>query len=189
MARVAFSSKAVDIADYANHHSDLEESLRAYFSPIAPTFDVRFLGESIANVNAALTQRLNEVDMGSALTVLSALEAKFRIDYLQRCYRREKDSLSRAFRDLHKKKKTRVRLETEILDIWKNYTNVEARVISDLRAAFAFRHWLAHGRYWEPKLGRKYDFVTIYTLAVSVLTSFPLLGLEPIAAKITKVDD
>jgi hypothetical protein len=180
MARVAFSNKIVDITDFANHHSDLEDSLRSYFSPNALAFNVRFFGDTIADVNAKLKQRLAEVDIGSALTVLSALEAKFRIDYLQRCYRREKDVLSRAFRELHKKKQTRVRLETEILDAWKRHTDVEASVIADLRAAFAFRHWLAHGRYWEPKLGRKYDFPTVYALSVNVLTSFPLLGLDPV---------
>jgi hypothetical protein len=114
--------------------------------------------------------------MASALTILSALEAAFRIDYLQRCYLRQKDPLSRAFRDLHRRKQTRVRLETEIFDIWKEYTDVEAKLISDLRGAFNFRHWLAHGRYWEPKLGRKYDFVTVYALAAIVLSSFPFLG-------------
>jgi hypothetical protein len=54
---------------------------------------------------------------------------------------------------------------------------LERKLIGDLRGAFNFRHWLAHGRYWEPKLGRNYDFVTVYGLAASVLSSFPLLGL------------
>ena len=119
MARVTFSKRNVNIADFALHHSDMEESLRLYFGPSASTFGVRFFGDSIEEVNATLEQRLAEVDMASALTVLSALEAVFRIDYLQRCYRRERDPLSRAFRDLHKQKQTRVRLETEIFDIWK----------------------------------------------------------------------
>ena len=176
MARVTFSKRNVNISDFALHHSDMEESLRLYFSPSAPTFDVRFFGDTIAEVNARLEQRLTEVDMTSALTVLSALEAVFRVDYLQRCYRREKDPLSRAFRDLHRKRQQRANLETEIFDIWKEYTDVEPKLISDFRGAFNFRHWLAHGRYWEPKLGRKYDFVTIYGLAANALSSFPFLG-------------
>lgn len=176
MARVTFSKRNVSISEFALHHSDIEESLRLYFSPNAPTFGARFFGDRIEEVNEKLEVRLAEIDMASALTVLSALEAAFRIDYLQRCYRKEKDPLSRAFRDLHKRKQTRVRLETEIFDAWKENTDVEAKLIGDLRSAFKFRHWLAHGRYWEPKLGRKYDFVTVYGLAASVLSSFPLLG-------------
>jgi|SRR6266581_2148127 len=176
MARVTFSNRNVNISNFALHHSDMEASLRLYFSPSASTFSARFFGDLTSEVNAKLEQRLAEIDMASALTVLSALEAVFRIDYLQRCYRKERDPLSRAFRDLHKRKQTRVRLETEIFDIWKEYTDVEAKLIGDLRGAFNFRHWLAHGRYWEPKLGRKYDFVTVYGLAANVLSSFPLLG-------------
>lgn len=176
MARVTFSKRNVDISHFALHHSDMEEALRLYFSPAASTFSTRFFGNSTAEVAATLEERLAEIDMASALTILSALEAAFRIDYLQRCYLRQKDPLSRAFRDLHRRRQTRVRLETEIFDIWKEYTDVEAKLISDLRGAFNFRHWLAHGRYWEPKLGRKYDFVTVYALAAIVLSSFPFLG-------------
>src|SRR5438105_2595122 len=119
MARVTFSGQNVDISDFALHHSDMEESLRLYFSHDASTFNARFFGNSAAEVTATLEQRLTEIDMASALTVLSALEAAFRIDYLQRCYQRQKDPLSRAFRNLHRRKQTRVRLETEIFDIWK----------------------------------------------------------------------
>ena len=49
-----------------------------------------------------------------------------------------------------------------------------AKLIGDLRGAFRFRHWLAHGRYWNPKLGQKYDFVSVYSLAANVLGDFPL---------------
>ena len=34
--------------------------------------------------------------------------------------------------------------------------------------AFKYRHWLAHGRYWEPKLGRIYDYYSLYDLAYSM---------------------
>jgi hypothetical protein len=105
------------------------------------------------------------------------VEAAFRIDYLQRCYQREKDGISRAFRSLHKRRRARAHLEEEILEIWKQHTTGAATLISDLRAAFNFRHWLAHGRYWEPKFGRKYDYVSIYTLAANVFENFPLVGL------------
>lgn len=37
--------------------------------------------------------------------------------------------------------------------------------ISELITAFKYRHWLAHGRYWEPKLGRIYDYYSLYDLA------------------------
>ena len=40
-----------------------------------------------------------------------------------------------------------------------------SRLIGDVRGAFKFRHWVAHGRYWVAKLGRKYDFAYVHLLA------------------------
>jgi hypothetical protein len=48
-------------------------------------------------------------------------------------------------------------------------------IIGELRGAFKFRHWLAHGRYWKPKFGRRYDFNDIYTIADIALKHFDLL--------------
>jgi len=176
MRRVPFSSENVIIADLALHHTDIENSLRNYFNANASSFPARFAGYSDSELTAELQTRLAEVDMTSSLTILSALEAVFRIDYLQRCYQKEKDSLSRAFRALHRRKASKVDLENEIFDLWKQHTDGATKLISDLKGAFKYRHWLAHGRYWEPKLGKKYDFFSLYTLAASVLANFPLFG-------------
>jgi hypothetical protein len=176
MRRVSFSKKNIDITDFALHHSDLEESLRNYFSANSGYYPARFTGYSATEVSAELQARLAEVDMASCLTLLSAVEAVFRIDYLQRCYQKERDPLSRAFRDLHKRKRLKVNLEDEIFDLWKQHTNGASQLIGDLKGAFKYRHWLAHGRYWKPRLAKKYDFLSLYALAASVLSNFPLLG-------------
>ena len=173
-SRLTFSNRNVDIQEYAFHHNDVEKSLRLYFSAEATSFGVRFTSYTLAEVSDELGERLSELDMTSALTVLTAVEAAFRIDYLQRCYCKKKDPISRAFRELHKQKQATVSLENEIFDVWKTHTTGSARIIGDLRGAFKFRHWLAHGRYWVPQLGQKYDYVTIYTLATTVLNNFPL---------------
>jgi hypothetical protein len=47
-------------------------------------------------------------------------------------------------------------------------------MIGALRGALNFRHWIAHGRYWEPKLGRAYGFADIYNLAKGIVAGFPL---------------
>jgi hypothetical protein len=107
MRRVALSGENIDIAELALHHSDVENSLRYYFGN-SSSFPARFPGDTEAEVAEELQTRLAELDMTSSLTILSALEAVFRIDYLQRCYRKEKDPLSRAFRDMHNRKNSRV---------------------------------------------------------------------------------
>uniref|UniRef100_Q07QK5 RiboL-PSP-HEPN domain-containing protein n=1 Tax=Rhodopseudomonas palustris (strain BisA53) TaxID=316055 RepID=Q07QK5_RHOP5 len=179
MRRVSFSNEGIDIAALALHHSDVENSLRSYFSSTAASYATRFTGYTNSEVELELDERLAELDMTSSLTILSAIEAVFRIDYLQRCYRKEKDPLSRAFRDLNKRRGSKVSLEDEILGRWKMHTDGGSELIGDLRGAFKYRHWLAHGRYWNPKFGKKYDFVSLYALASATLTYFPLLRLDP----------
>jgi hypothetical protein len=56
--------------------------------------------------------------------------------------------------------------------------SVSDKVIGDLKGAFKYRHWLAHGRYWEPKLGQKYDYYSVYILAESIFGSFPFEGMK-----------
>lgn len=172
--RVSFSRQDIDIREFAFYYDDVEKSLRLYFSSDAKTYSFRFAGYSYAEVNKELNERLLELEMGSALAVLSAIEAAFRIDYLQRCYLKKKDPVSRAFRLLHKKKGTKVSLEDEIFEVWKTHTRGASTLIGKLRGAFTFRHWLAHGRYWTPKFP-KYDYSAVYFLAETALNSLPLV--------------
>jgi hypothetical protein len=65
-------------------------------------------------------------------------------------------------------------LRTKYFDVWVDNSSVpRSIIIGDLRGAFRFRHWLAHGRYWTPKLGRRYDFDDVFALADLTLRSFP----------------
>jgi hypothetical protein len=173
--RVAFSRQHPSIQEVALYYDDMEKSLRLYFSPVAPSYKLRFAGYSDAKVENELDGRLAELDMAAALTLLAAIEAAFRIDYLQRCYLKKKGPVSRAFRSLHKEKGTKVSLEDDIFEVWKKHSAGPSALIGNLRGAFKFRHWLAHGRYWVPRF-RTYDYMTIYSLADNVLRSFPLLG-------------
>jgi hypothetical protein len=75
--RLTFSKRNVDIQDYAFHHDDLEKSLRLYFSAGANSFGLRFAGYTPAEVNDELGTRLSELDMTSALTILTRIMQRF----------------------------------------------------------------------------------------------------------------
>jgi len=175
--RVTFSKQHPDIQQLAHFYEDVAKSVRLYFSRDAPSFDVRFADRRPNEVSNEMNERLAELEMATALSLFAAVEAAFRIDYLQRCYRKEKNAMSRAFRELHKKKGVRVSLEDEIFEIWRKHTIGSTSIIGKLRSAFSFRHWLAHGRYWRPKFPR-YDYLQVYSLADSAMNSFPLFGLN-----------
>lgn len=164
------------ILEVAEYHNDVVASLK-YFSKTSPSFlSTRYFGRPLGDVLAA---RIEETDLRSAFFVLTAVEAAFRIDYLCRCQKKMKDELSRAFRAIYKDREENVSLDEDIFETWKEKSCAPGpRLIGELRGAFNFRHYLAHGRYWEPKLGRKYDFNFIYSLADDVLSAFPLLKFD-----------
>lgn len=108
------------------------------------------------------------------MTVLTKMEASFRIDYLVRCRQKKKDDLSRGFREVYKAKAHKVSLENDILKAWKNVCPVTKKLMDDLGGALRYRHWVAHGRYWVPKFASKYDFVSVYSLAEEILKTLPL---------------
>ena len=172
-SRLSFSGDQLALAEIAAHHRDLESSLRLYFSLGSASHQARFVGYTAAELANELGQRLDEADLSSCLTVLASLEAAFRIDYLQRCYKRGKDAVSRAFRDIYKHKGQHVSLEDEIFHIWASHASGARPIIGDLRSVFRFRHWLAHGRYWTPKLGRRYEFDDVFAIADLTMQSFP----------------
>lgn len=172
--KVSFSNQHQEMSQIENHRTDVTVATKEYFRPRTGEYPERFLGYSITELKFELNLRLNEIDITSSLNLLSAIEAAFRIDYLQRCYMRKKDPLSRTFREIHKLKGSKASLEDDILDSWKQNTTALKEILGHLKGAIKFRHWIAHGRYWEPKLGRtKYDYQSVYQLAQLVFLNFP----------------
>lgn len=172
--RVAFSGQQLSLIEIATHHKDVELALRNLYLKSSLS-NPRLVGYTQKELYDEMKVRLEEEGLMLAMSVLAAVEAAFRIDYLQRVYDRKKDPLSRSFRDIHKQKGTRARLEDDILEGWRTKTTIPSTLISDLRSAFGYRHWIAHGRYWEPKFGRKFDYFSIHTLAEQAASAVPSL--------------
>jgi hypothetical protein len=164
-------SQSTSLVDLAHYHRDAEASLQLYFSSSNPNFFAIFVGERLSEVTEKLDNRILETDMRSGLAVMASVEAAFRLDYLWRRKAKKPDAVSNAFR---KYRGTKVRLDEDIWETWKVIHPTMGPLISELRSAFNFRNWLAHGRYWTA--GQKYDFQALYLLADAVLTTFPLFS-------------
>ena len=173
--RVSFSDERLAPNQIAEHHAILESAIHQYYSEPGSEFVARFTSYTSEEVLEERNGRLYEAGAASAMTVLASVEASFRVDFLLRCYGRMKDDLSRAFLALYRAKELKVSLSEDLLDAWKAHSDVSTRLVGDIRTAFGYRHWLAHGRYWVPKLGRQYDFASIYDLACTVEEAFPFL--------------
>lgn len=177
--KVSFSKQHQEISQIEVYYADMTEATREYFKPRTEKLSERFLGYTISELNTERDERLAELDRTSSLSILSAIEAAFRIDYLQRCYQKKKDPLSRAFFKIHKLKGSNASFEDDILSAWKENSSGANKVLGDIKGAFKYRHWLAHGRYWEPKFGRaKYDYQSLYQLAQNVYDRFPFQGIN-----------
>lgn len=171
--RVSFSESYQEFEDLGEHYDVFVNSMNLYYSELNPAFISQFRLYTREEVEREKEGRLEEIDASLALTLLASIEASFRIDYLQRCYREMEDPLSRKFRELYESKDSHVSFENEILDGWKEHSNVPLTLLEDIKGAFKYRHWLAHGRYWVPRLGRRYDFSNIFGLALEIDNSFP----------------
>lgn len=152
----------------AEHHALVEEALHLYYTATSPGFEMRFALYTEDEVLAERDEWLYEAGAASAMMVLASIEAAFRVDYLRRCYAKYRDGLSRTFRTLYQEQGARVSLSDDLIETWKNHGAMTARLVGDLRSAFGYRHWLAHGRYYVARLGREYDFPSVYNLAREV---------------------
>jgi hypothetical protein len=167
----------LQLNELESYHQDVEASLRLCFSPSAATFDARFVGKQMEEVKQELELRIAESDVRSTFFVLTSLEATFRVDFDVRCRKRGKDALSLYFREVERKHKRVASLDEDILEGWRRHEQLaSSRLIRELRDAFKFRHWLAHGRHWTPKFPRKYDFRYVHLMADGIISEFPFEG-------------
>ena len=156
-------------------HALLEEAILLNYSPANPRYGELFVFDSANEVRAKRDATLHEARAASAMTLLASIEASFRVDYLQRNYAKKRDDMSRALRDHYRQKRQRVSLTDDILQRWQEHSDVTPMLVGNIRGAFSYRDWLAHGRCWFAKLGRQYDFGTLYGLGRDIETAFPFL--------------
>ncbi len=184
--RVSFSGQQQSPREVATFRANAVAALRGHYDPDSPGAVDRWATYDPDEVRGELSACLLELDRQSTMALLAAVEATLRVDYLVRCHQRKRDRLSRAFRAIYRAKQQRAELDEDILTTWQVHDPSKRHALGDLKGAFGYRNWLAHGRYWTPKLGRRYDFETVYELSEAVLTELPLLTSDdqpPLAPK------
>lgn len=160
------TSNALSLREIAEYHEDAVASLKLFFKDAATLGRYQFRRPT--EITEDLDKRIDETSLRSMLVTLASMEASFRVDYQSRCDKKLKDNLSRAFRKIYKKRQNNVALDEEIFEAWRTHVIESKALIGELRTAFKLRHWLAHGRYWQPKFGRTFDFDLVYDLAIAV---------------------
>ena len=163
----------IPLIDISYYHLTVEMALRLHYSPSNPSYQFIFTGYRPVEVSAELNERIIETEIRSVLIIIARLEAAFRIDYISRAKSKRADQISIDLRLLYKRKKSKARLDEDILEIWREYLDPTGRaVVSKLRGMLRYRHWLAHGRYWQ--FGAKHSYDDVYLVADVILTDFGL---------------
>jgi hypothetical protein len=110
-----------------------------------------------------------------SLNLIASTEASLRVDYLRRALRGKikKNKIDKKFQELYHQKGTRVSLRDEILETWKEVHPDCTDAIGDFRGALNVRDWLAHGRYWTPRFGRKYSATLVFNISKNLFDILP----------------
>ena len=95
------SGDHLELDEIDRYYRVVESAIRLYYSERNPGFGALFQDYTLDAIQREMQDRLDEHDLTMSMSLLSALEAAFRIDYSIRCQRRMKGKLSRSFRDLH----------------------------------------------------------------------------------------
>lgn len=163
------SNQNLDIEEIAETYNYREQSLTLYFSALNPNYTQIFYDYTKNEIQQQFEIEVLEAERDAALNLLAAIEALFRVDYIIRSQEKDKTTLTKNFRALFATYGHRISLEDSIFEEWKQSGLIKPSIISELKGAFKYRHWLAHGRYWVLKSGRKYyDFYYLYNLASQV---------------------
>jgi hypothetical protein len=125
-------------------------------------------------VDTFFGEQRSELDYLVMLSLLASAEAAVRIDFNARVRMRKKDPLSRSFRKLRNTQGKKIRLGQDILETRKDLEPEKKTAIGSFVGALRLRHWLAHGRYWNPKLGKPVDHYSpseVYDITNAIVTA------------------
>jgi len=174
MANFSLSGEELSIESIKNWYDDHDQAIKDFKNKVVeaivnskPTVDLfKFKAFTVDDVDKYFSDSKQELENLVCFNLISATEAKLRVDYTIRVKEKDKSGIGRIFRDFHKRKGKRISLEEHIIEVWKKETG--EKIFGDFLGILNFRHWLAHGRYWNAKLGRKYTIENTYGISKAV---------------------
>ena len=168
MPKLKRSNEQLSFAEIKRIFEERNESLKSF----CVWGNAFFIGLSQNELEHHLTYHLREAEYDACLSLLGAIEAAFRLDFDSRYSKRLKDPRSKAVRRMAKEAKDVFHFRipiSELFDLLAIDHSVPDRVINVLKIYFKYRHWLAHGRYWQLQKGKpKPTFSDIFQVAQTI---------------------
>ena len=135
--------------------------------------EARFVGLTRDEVEEYFDALRDQLELLTMFELLGTTEAIMRIDFRGRVAAEKEDGLSKRYRDLDKIRGKKIRLKEDLLGAMKSEV-LEPKAISAFRGALNLRDWIAHGRQWQPRLGRRYTPNDVFDICRDLIDSIPL---------------
>lgn len=167
------SGKHLDIDYVCYKKENIDLSINLFYSISNPSYYANFVGMSENEIQVIKEDILKENDATHSLLILTTIEALFRLDADKKYCDKKKNEYSKQIKDIYDKTKgERIRLEEDLINTRMSEDDDKLRrFYNELKKCFKYRHWLAHGRYWDPKRITAVDFDSIKILIATILTS------------------
>ncbi len=126
--------------------------------------------ESLDELHNRFASARKHLRYAAMLHLLTTAEALLRLDFERLSKRKTKPAIYRQFRKVGRERGEKIRLEEDILNTWIKVYPETARSIREFKGVVPLRDWLAHGRYWNPKIGRSmYEVGDVFGIASEML--------------------
>ena len=112
-------------------------------NPLIPT-DLLFLAPY--EIDASLNNKLDHLSAAASLQLFTAFEGSLRFDTTKR---QRKARVGKDLKNIIRRKNLKDISVIDIINCWCNRYSIDKRTFSVMKGLFRYRHWLAHGRYWD----------------------------------------
>jgi hypothetical protein len=129
----------------------------------------RYLDSSLDELRKQFARARELLRHAAMLHMLTTAEALVRLEFDDLSRRRTKHKISRRFRRIGRQRGKKIRLNQDILDTWVEVYPETTRSIRQFKDVLRIRDWLAHGRYWNLKIGRLYEVNDVFDIASEML--------------------
>ncbi len=156
---------------YENQKKALFDFREKIFSAIinsSNSVDSKFVYFTADELNNYFQNSEKELEHLVCFDLISATEGILRSDFHKRVYNKDKSDIGKIFREIEKNKNNKISLEADIIDNWKEIVTERKNDFSNFLRVLNYRNWLAHGRYWTPKLGQAYTPLDVYKIAEKI---------------------
>lgn len=136
----------------------------------------RYRDESLDELRSNFALARKHLRYAAMLHLLTTAEALLRLAFDDLSKRQTKPRIFR-FRKIERERGEKIRLEEDILNTWIEVYPTTARPIQEFKGVVPLRDWLAHGRYWNPKLGRPtYEVGDVFDITSEMFDSMEDAG-------------